>query len=113
MKITIDLPNWCKERDIFILAGIELAAFKFAREKKFHVKTTVCNQCGKCCMDLPKKATHYFPKNEDGSCSMLIPDGHKRICSIADHRPFPCCTGDPVMYGRGMEFCSIRYDGKK
>lgn len=112
--VSLTLPAWVSERDIYIIAGIELAAFKLAGEEKFHVKSSRCNECGECCENLPEKATHYFPKNEDGSCSKLISDGpSKKICSIAGHRPIPCCASDPVMYGRGKDFCSIRYDGEK
>jgi len=112
MKIEIELPDWVDERDIYVMAGIELAAYKFAAEKKFHVKTSRCNQCGKCCEWSPQ--TPYYPSNPDGSCSKLIPDGpDKKVCSIAVYRPFPCAYGDPVMGRWSKDFCSIRYDGEK
>jgi hypothetical protein len=111
MKINIEIPDWCDERNIYVMAGIELAAYKDFNEDKFHIKTSRCNQCGKCCVNLPKG---QYPLDENGDCIQL----DKRYddikpCKLGAMRPFPCCEGDPVKGQWGKDFCSIRYDGEK
>ena len=110
MKIQLDLQDWCDERHIFVVAGTELAAYKDAFEDKFHVKTSRCNYCGKCCMDLPKG---HVPLDENNNCVHLGEDGDKRPCKLGATKPLPCVEGDPVKSGWGKDFCSIRYDGDK
>ena len=111
MKIEIEIPDWCAERHLYLMAGVELIAFKRMQESTWHVKTTRCNMCGLCCQNL--KGTQYV-KDENGYCVNLIPDGGKIICRLGAMRPFPCIEGDPVKaeWPNAKEFCSIRYDGE-
>jgi len=107
MKIEIEIPDWCDERNIYVLAGIELAAYKDFNEDVFHIKTSRCIQCGKCCRDLRGK---QYPLKENKDCLHLDEFGK---CSLGATRPLPCCEGDPVKGKWGRDFCSIRYDGDK
>lgn len=110
MKISITLPDWCDERHIFILAGIELVAYKEAQEESFHVKTKRCVQCGDCCTGA--KPTRFMDI-VDGTCLYLIPDGKKRICEKSTHAGFNCITSDPVKDRWKVHKCSIRYKEAK
>ena len=112
MKIRIDLPKWCDERHIYIIAGTELAAYLHFGEKKFHIKTSKCNECGKCCMNLIKG---HVPLDENKTCVHLGEDGEKKPCTLGAVRPWPCIEGDPVKgkWDGGKDFCSVRYDGDK
>jgi hypothetical protein len=104
MKIVIEIPDWCDERHIRILAGIEMVAYKLAHEDHFMVKTERCSNCGTCCSDLSPRIPHAGP---DGVCIHLIPDGPKKMCSLGVDRPFICSVsrdrkGSP-------EGCTIEY----
>jgi hypothetical protein len=111
MKVSLDLPDWCDVRDIYILAGIELAAYKLAKEDTFHVKIVRCDMCGKCCQNLV--ADGQYPVLENGDCANLIKDGERLVCKLGAMRPLPCCEGDPEKGGWNTGFCCIRYDGKE
>ena len=92
MKIELELPEWTDERNIYIMAGIELAAYK-NRGGKWLVKTERCNQCGKCCMNL--RLEHPFPVI-DGRCAHLEKEpgkAPKYRCALGLQRPFGCCVG--------------------
>jgi hypothetical protein len=112
MRVEIDLPDWCNERHIYVIAGTELAAYKEAQEGVFHVKTSRCNNCGLCCMGLPEG---HVPTDGEGTCLYLARDGVKKICSLGATRPWPCIEGDPVKgkWANAKSICSIRYDGDK
>jgi|OpeIllAssembly_1097287.scaffolds.fasta_scaffold342647_1 hypothetical protein len=111
MRIEIELPDWVDERHIYIMAGVELAAYKEAQETTWHVKTKRCVQCGRCCLNLPKG---QYILDENGDCINLIFDGKdKRLCKLGAMRPLPCCEGDPVKGNWGKDFCSIRYDNEE
>jgi hypothetical protein len=101
MKILLDLPEWCDERDIVILAGIELAAYKKATEDKFKVKQIRCNLCGECCKGF---------KTESGYCEHIIFDGDHKICELGSDRSYACCIGEHVMNVCDSSVCCIRYN---
>lgn len=107
MRIVLDLPDWVNERHIYVMAGIELAAYKLYGEDKFHIKTSRCSQCGECCMNLTQSAG--VPIGQDGHCLHLIAIGSKNECDLRLYRPFGCSTG---MQRKG-EFdhpsCTVEY----
>jgi hypothetical protein len=97
MKITIEIPEWAKERHIFIMAGTECLAVKYASEKEVYVKTERCRfydfeKCGMCC---------------DG-CEFQMPDGG---CGLED-RPWKCCIDDPKNILENTPECKLRYEIK-
>jgi hypothetical protein len=104
IKISIELPDWCDERDIFILAGLELAAYKRAKETSIFIKENRCSQCGKCCMDVP--IDHEYGRAKDGNCVNLFYDEtiKKYICKKGVYKPVSCCIGDKM-----IPECSITY----
>lgn len=110
MKITIEIPDWAKDRHIYILAGIESLAFKSAFENEVWVKETTCNFCGACCQNLPHSKSAQ-PLDENGNCTNLVKYGDRYECSLGMHRPFGCSIFDPVVYRwpNGEQVCSIRY----
>ena len=89
MKIEIDLPDWCEERNIRVMAGIEQVAYKLAGDAKIHVKTERCSRCGSCCKDLK----HWIFKTIDGVCEHLKEDGDKTVCGLGVMRPYGCSAG--------------------
>lgn len=112
MKVEIEIPDWCAERHLFLMAGIELAAYKEAQEERWHVKSERCNRCGKCCQQISKDG--QYPADENGDCANLIPDGDLLICALGAMRPLSCGEGDPVKskWKGAKGFCCIRYDGE-
>jgi len=109
-KITVELPDWTEERLIYILAGIELVAYKYPN-KPLMVKTERCDMCGKCCMDLNSK--HFF-EVVDGKCEHLIKEvgNNKRwLCRLGISRPHSCCGAPDLLHSQNKipDYCSIKY----
>jgi Fe-S-cluster containining protein len=106
MKLTIEIPEWAKDRVIVIMAGIEHLATKEPNENFIRYKTVRCNRCGKCCMRL---FNHTFPMPViDGRCVHLVKaSGIEEIyeCGLGPMRPFLCSMSDPV----GEDFCCIEH----
>ena len=108
VKIEVDLPDfpdWENERCIYIMAGIELAAFKMPGEP-WMIKVARCDMCGKCCMELSEK--HPLPITvKNGICDQLVKEpGNNDIwkCAFGSQRPFACCIGEP-----DNDYCSIQW----
>lgn len=102
IKIELELPDWVEGKHIYIMAGIELAAYKHLN-KPWKVKTGKCNMCGKCCEDITGK----FPPSKEGTCIYLENDGKdKKRCSLAINRPFRCCIGT----SNNVKECTEKYD---
>lgn len=77
MKIELELPDWVSERHLYILAGIELVAFKNVGEN-WQVKVGRCSLCGKCC------ARGGVP------CQHLEKVGDEVRCGLGIKRPLNC-----------------------
>ena len=105
MRIEIDLPDWCDERHIYIMAGIEMVAYKLAHEDKLMVKSVRCAKCGRCCQNLSRRRNDV---DQNGDCLELIPDGPGYfVCGKGVERPFGCSVG---MQRKGrIEGCSVEY----
>jgi len=113
MKIEIEIPDFPEDeyKDVFIIKGTEQRAYYDHIEKKWHIKTSRCVQCGKCCRDLPKG---QYLRKENKDCLFLTDVSEKvHPCALGPVRPWPCIEGDPVKGKWGKDFCSIRYDGEK
>ena len=84
------IPEWADRANIYIMAGVE----PFMKREKgiWYVKKVRCNNCGKCCMNVPEKWSHG--QDEDGNCQHLAFDGVEYSCDLKVNRPFKCCTGD-------------------
>ena len=107
MKVELTLPDWCDERDIVILAGIELAAYKHPSESVFKVKETRCNYCGECCLGQKPESLPFIDK--EGNCIHLTQDGEKKICGIGVYRSYACCACDPIIGKEENTKCCITY----
>jgi len=105
MKLTVDLPDWCDERNVYIMAGIELAGYKLYGRNEVMVKSVRCNMCGECCMNLPKR--YPVDKTEDGKCIHF--DTKTKLCLIPIERSRLCDRCDPNMNSEPKEYCAIRY----
>lgn len=90
MKINLEIPDWVDGKHLYIMAGIELVAYRFL-DGKWRVKTSRCSMCGKCCKRL--------------NCEHLKMDGDKYICDHGLARPFSCCVG--IVQPEG---CTEKYD---
>ena len=104
MKIEFELPDWAEERGIYIFAGIEKLGYKFPDEK-LYIKTSRCNMCGKCCMNLK---THSHPI-VDGKCIHLkkeVGNNPRWLCRLGLNRPFGCGLGTPS----NMPECTEKYE---
>ena len=104
MKIGLDLPDWVDERNIRILAGVELAAVKNHADSFFRVKVGRCNMCGDCCTGLKN---HVYP-TINGECVHLKPPDEqgRRECGIPLYKS-RVCENDPRPLKH--ERCSITY----
>lgn len=100
MRINLKLPKWVEERHIRIFAGIEEVAKKL-KGKRWQIKVSRCNMCGRCCMDVPDNWRHG--KAENGWCKNLIYYANEYRCGV--DRPFFCCAGDHS----DEEYCSIKW----
>ena len=88
MESKLKLPLWALEKNIYILSGIELVAYKIWNESHWMVKTVRCNVCGKCCMKLPE--AQMAPIIE-GRCMYLTEqDDGRWSCQLDFHRPIAC-----------------------
>ena len=108
MQIAFDLPDWALDRHIYILAGVELLAYKPSGENRLLIKTHRCNWCGWCCTNVPRRAV---PRKQDGSCENLVKIGKTFECSLGIARPFHCNWSDPILtrFPDAEDHCSIRY----
>jgi len=102
MKIILNLPDWVKEKHLYVLAGIELVAYKYKNEE-WKVKTSRCNMCGECCKGFSDKKT--FPPKENGTCIYLKKSGDIYECGLGINRPFRCCVGVS-----NLEKCTEEYE---
>jgi len=106
IKIELELPDWADERTIYVMAGIELIAYRFPG-KTWQVKSSRCNMCGKCCMKLGER--HPFPVI-NGRCVYLVKRPGKNCeeheCILRMHRPFGCC----VAVLRNVSECTEKFE---
>ena len=96
--MNMKIPKWAEGRNLYFLAGIE--PFMKYEGKKWYVKTTRCNHCGTCCMNVPDAWSHG--KGVDGHCRHLKFEANEYLCGLAANRPYKCCIGDG-----DIEDCSI------
>ena len=87
MKIEIELPDWVEDKHLYVMAGIELVAYKYL-EQPWKIKTSRCNACGKCCMNLKESVENTV----DGTCIHLIKSGEQWLCNLNGLRPWSCCV---------------------
>lgn len=104
MKIELELPDWADERTLFVMAGLEMVAFK-EPNKPWMIKTGRCSQCGRCCKRLNDR--FVFPV-EDGRCVHLVkrPAENKYLCGLGFYRPIGCSTGRP----RSIPECTEKFE---
>jgi hypothetical protein len=109
LKIELNLPDWVDERHIYIMAGIEMVAYKLYGEDVIHIKTRRCSNCGECCMHLTPSAR--LPIGSDGHCSYLEDVGGGLMeCAMGVNRPFGCSIG---MQRKGLfdhPSCTVEYN---
>lgn len=106
MKIELELPDWCEERNIYIMAGIELAAYRDA-DGKWHVKTGRCNMCGQCCTNFKVVYRKTFPPIVNLHCLYLERIGNDFRCALGINRPFKCSVA-PVP--KHIPDCTERFE---
>ena len=111
MQITIDIPDWAKERHIYVFAGDELLAIQeihTVHQDGEHVLVRQplrvkpddgrCNGCGVCCNDgtvIPKNLLEEmktrladYKYSDSEPCPFLDSDG----CILGSIKPFSCIT---------------------
>lgn len=104
-RIEIVIPEWAKDNNIYIMAGIELLAFR-QRGGPLMVKTSRCNMCGKCCTGFNKWI--YPLVGEDRACVHLkkeVGDNDRWICDLSTQRPHGCNTTAPWE----KDYCSVEF----
>lgn len=108
MKIQLEIPDNVVEdlsyRNLYLIAGIELIAFKI-RDDKWKIKTSACSMCGKCCQNL--REDFVFPVI-NGQCIHLINPagyGNKWICDLGLNRPMGC-----NVFTSTADYCTEKYE---
>lgn len=104
MRLELELPDWAKDRNLYLMAGIELLAYR-NRGGKWMLKVGQCNQCGKCCQNV--KGQYPLPTIR-GKCPQLVKevgDNDRWFCQMGTKRPFGCCIG--VI---NEDYCSERFE---
>jgi len=101
MKIEIEIPDWAAERQLTLLAGVELVARKSPREDYWEIKDQRCNFCGMCCHDFP---TSPYGNDDEGRCKKVFNDNGKWKCMAGTKRPYNC-----LMDPSEEDFCCITY----
>ena len=95
VKIEIEIPDWCDERHIYILAGIEMVAYKLYGQTVWCIKETRCNMCGACCENLRVQPLPFEDITDalTTDCQYLELIGTEKACSLGMHRPVSCSVG--------------------
>lgn len=108
MKLRLDLPEWVEERNVRVMAGYELVAYRLQGEKVFHLKTARCSHCGDCCRGLSKN-WRYGTTGEDRTCVYLEKQGTEYWCT-KDPLSTECLQG---LQGKGRHpkepNCTVEY----
>jgi len=101
MRVELDLPDWVDERNIRIMAGIELVAKKLVQNDYWEVKETRCNRCGACCFFPPGKGIYpsvnghcIHLKKIKGGWECGMPLYRSRVCGDDPHKHIEdgrCC----------------------
>jgi len=89
MKISLKVPDWVEERNLYLFAGIETVARRLACNRFWEVKIDRCSSCGKCCENVNS------PFGDVGRCSMLKQVGKETECIMGVHRPHGCGVTEP------------------
>jgi len=84
-KITLEVPDWVEGKHLYLMAGIELVAYKYLKQP-WKIKTSRCNMCGKCCMNFKNDSKEI----KNGRCIYLKQNGKKYVCSLGVSRPWRC-----------------------
>ena len=101
----MDLPDRANERNVYVMAGIELVARRMYGQE-WQVKSVGCNLCGKCCQNLSDDQP-YPIEVVDGQCIHLQKepgDNDQWVCALGLQRPFGCSVGEPE-----TDYCSIEW----
>lgn len=85
MQITFTLPEWAEDRHLYLMAGIEMVAYKLYGEDKVYTKKNRCSACGECCLKI--QSGTLLRAKEDGSCSFL---SDYMECLLGIFRPVGC-----------------------
>jgi hypothetical protein len=106
--ITIEIPDWAEERNIYVLAGIELLAYQEVG-KPLMVKTERCSMCGECCCGM-EEGSHFFGV-VDEHCEHLkkeVGNNNRWYCNLKYYRPIACCTSI-----KGTDdYCTVKFEEK-
>ena len=103
-RIEIEIPEWAKDNNIYIMAGMNLLAYRY-RGGPLMVKTDLCSMCGKCCMELDNR--HPFV-TETGGCKYLtkeVGDNDRWLCGLHGFRPHGCAVTTPE-----RNDCTVKFE---
>lgn len=102
-QMILNLPDWAKNQQIMVLAGMELLVY-YVPGDKIQIKKVRCNFCGDCCLDYPDTP---YGVDDEGKCNKLEFDGDKWICLARFHKPYNCLH-DPLK--ENVPDCNIEHD---
>jgi len=106
-EVIKELPEWAKNQQITIIAGMELLA-SYLPGGEIELKTVRCTFCGQCCMTLrPNSNETPYGVDDEGKCKALYLEGSRWLCGAKFKKPFSCLQ-DPLKVN--VPECSIRYE---
>lgn len=128
MKFTIEVPEWAKERTIYIMAGPEIMGV--VCDGTLWMKTVRCNLCGKCCLvdeDFPlgvKSGDEVGWSADVFVCKFLKKEiwhfepfngATVYVCTAGAYAPFTCNIGPSPVCGRehfkeNLPDCVLEYE---
>jgi len=103
-----ELPDWAKDQQITIIAGMEMLASYLPGDADVKVKKVRCDFCGQCCMTLrPNSNETPYGVDNEGKCNVLYFESGKWLCGANFKKPISCLE-DPLK--ANVPECSIEYE---
>jgi len=102
--IEIEIPEWVKDNNIYIMAGMNLLAYRY-RGGLLMVKTQQCSMCGNCCMNLDEKHPFSDPQKACQYLEKEVGDNQHWLCGLGAMRPHGCAVAHST-----YKNCTVRYE---
>jgi hypothetical protein len=103
MQLTVNIPDRCAKRNLYVFAGLEPVARNRVYKGKrgpWEVKTADCSRCGKCCLAIRED----HPLGTPDGCRYIERGPGEQLCGLGIFRPYGCAIADQTVDG-----CSVKW----